>query len=60
MLNPTEAAEKASELYEIRNRERKRLDTIRLYLQGRPSSPICPPTPPASCRHSRKWRVSPS
>lgn len=46
MLNPTEAAEKASELYEIRNRERKRLDTIRLYLQGRPELTYLPPDTP--------------
>src|SRR5690606_6224947 len=46
MLNPTEAAEKASELYEIRSRERKRLDTIRLYLQGRPELTYLPPDTP--------------
>ena len=59
MLNPTEAAEKASELYEIRNRERKRLDTIRLYLQGRPELTYLPPDTPRELQALAKWRVSP-
>lgn len=46
MLTPEEAAEKASELYEIRNQERRRLDRIRLYLQGRPELTFLPPDTP--------------
>src|SRR5690606_8924380 len=47
MLNPTEAADKASERYDIRSREPNRLDTTRLYLQGRPALTSLPPhTPP--------------
>ena len=45
-LTPTEAAEKASELYELKQRERKRLDRIRMYLKGTPEMTYLPATAP--------------
>ncbi|WP_017602201.1 phage portal protein [Nocardiopsis lucentensis] len=45
-LNPAEAAEKASELFELRNQERKRLDRIRLYLRGKPELTYLPTSAP--------------
>ena len=45
-LTPTEAAEKASELYELKQRERKRLDTIRMYLKGKPEITYLPASAP--------------
>lgn len=45
-LTPTEVAYRASELYELRMQERKRLDRIRMYLQGTPEMTLLPPSAP--------------
>ncbi len=45
-LTPTEVAYRASELYELRMQERKRLDRIRMYLRGKPELTFLPPDVP--------------
>lgn len=45
-LTPAEAAHKASELYELKQQERKRLERIRAYLRGKPELTFLPPSTP--------------